>query len=115
MDAIDTALLGQGPAPLILRMFLLATGERGIGFRHVFGDRTVSIAEFELLSYCQQRVLEASSDEGRQQMSLDWAARKADQFEVKQVAEQITQQKPFDPERMTQEEFDAWLRENGLN
>lgn len=115
MDAIDAALLGQGTPPFILRAFLLATGERGIGFKPIFGDRMLTVAEFELLSYCQQRVLEASTDEGRQDMSINWANRKADQFEHQQVAENIVQQKPFDPERMTPEEFADWMRANGLN
>lgn len=95
-------------------MFLLATGERGIGFRHVFGDRVVTYAEFELLCYCQHRVLEASTDEGRQQMSLDYAARMTDKYEEQHVAENLIQQKPVDFERMTPEEFDAWMRENNL-
>lgn len=99
---------------MALRMFLLATGERGIGFRHVFGDRVVTYAEFELLSYCQQRVLEASTDEGRQNMNLNYSARMAEQYENQQVAENIIQQQPVDFERMTPEEFAAWMRENNL-
>ena len=114
MDAIDDALIGQGEPPLILRMFLLATGERGIGFKHVFGDRVVSVSEFEVLSYCQRRVLEASTDEGRQDISVAYAARKDAELEANKVAEKITQQKPFDPERMTPEEFQAWMRQNQL-
>jgi hypothetical protein len=74
----------------------------------------VGLAEFETLSYIQARVLEASTDEGRQNMGLAQSSRMAEKYEAQNTAENIIHQQPVDFERMTPEQFDAWMRENNL-
>lgn len=93
-----------------LRMFLLATGERGIGYHAVFGDTPLTWADFEELSYYQQRILLATSDEGREELRLSVTARNLDLIEAREQAfteRQATE--VFDPERMTPEEVAAWV------
>lgn len=94
-----------------LRMFLLATGERGIGYQAVFGDKPLSWAEFEEFSYYQQRILLASTEEGRNDIQLSLTARRLDEIEAREAQiEQMQASEPaFDPERMTPEEIAAWM------
>lgn len=108
---MDRALTGNGPAPLALRKFLLATGERGLGYHAVFGNHVLSIHEFELYSMIQQRVLLASDPEGRSEMRRDQAIFRA--IEMDKAEERGTYTPPTEPvdfERMSPEELDAWMR-----
>lgn len=96
-------------------MYMLATGERGIGYQAVFGDKPLTWAEFEELSYYQQRALQAASDEGRDDIRLSITSRKLDELEALEeqiVARQETE--VFDPERMTPEQVAAWIARHEL-
>lgn len=89
---------------------MLATGERGLGYRAVFGDRTLNIYEFELYSMIQQRVILASDPEGRNEMRRSQAINRAIELEKLEERGEVLSQTPVDFERMTPEEIDAWTR-----
>lgn len=110
-DAIDKAIAGEGPAPYALRKFILATGERGLGYRAVFGDRQLYIDEFELYYYIQQQVLRASTEEGMNDMKRDAAIRRAielEKLEAQGYAPPPTE--TLDLESMTPEQVAQWMR-----
>lgn len=96
-------MLGDGPAPLILRQVLLATGERGLGWEAV--QRITGAAEFARLEYVQRRLLQAATDDGRKAIGRERAEATALQW----VAQPVPPLAAFDPETATPEERAAWL------
>ncbi len=99
---MDDAVLGRGAAPFPLRQFLLATGERGLGWEAV--RRITSSAEFTLLEYLQTRVLQSQTDDGKRAIRLDQAAEAAVALEHAPVAPPPV----IDPETATPAEVAAW-------
>jgi len=88
----------------VLRQFLLATGERGLGWETV---RRLDAATFEQLCWIQQRVLLASSDEGRATIQQEQAIRVA-------VAREQQPPAPLpvcDPETATPAQLADWRRQ----
>lgn len=72
---------------MILRQYLLATGERGLGWEVV--NRIASAREFATLELVADRVALASSEEGRKQMQRDAAVRRADALDQTLGADRI--------------------------
>ena len=61
--------MGTGAPPECLRMYLMATGERGIGYAAVYGKTTIDTAqEWEVFWYMAQRVALAATDEGKEEI-----------------------------------------------
>lgn len=116
-DEVDAALLDNQPMPIELQEFLLATGERGIGFQAVYGPAPLTLPQFLTLSWIQQRVLSASSEEGRKELTSERANRKAidlDRRERERRAKGGAQAEPvpeiLDPARMTEAQLRAWQK-----
>lgn len=89
-------------------MFVLATGERGLGWQAVFGNRRMTAYEFELYSYIQNRVLLAASDDGKATISSEVAARDAIAYDQREKPQAIAIP-VFDPETMTPDQIADWV------
>lgn len=78
-------MIGEGPAPLCLRMYMLAAGINGtggLGARAIYGDRTLTWREFEEAWLCQQTILKAqSSEEGSREVKSDAGIRRTLELE----------------------------------
>lgn len=64
IEAVDLALLGEGPAPYCLRRQMLAAGINqvgGLGAALFYPPRPLTYREFELAWVLQQRILAAQS------------------------------------------------------
>lgn len=68
MAAIDAAVLGEGPMPVVLKRYLLATDQFGVGYEvaHRLQGR-----EFLTAWYMQRRLILVSTQEGRQQLETE--------------------------------------------
>lgn len=106
--------------PEALREYLLATGDRGIGWRAVYGDAPLSVEQYELLTWMQQRVALAATEEGRKELQRERAIEQAVAADV--AAEQAARTgiaapraiaPPFDPETMSPGEVADWLARYG--
>jgi len=86
---------------LDLRKYLLATGERGLGMFYV---ECMPIFDFEHAWVMMQLVNQASTKEGREQMSMLVAADTADKLDAGEIQQ-------VDPSKMTPEELEAWAQE----
>ncbi len=100
-----------------MQRFLLATGERGIGYAPVYGSAPLSLPDFQHLAYLQQRVLLAGTEDGRKEIAIGVAVRRAVEAETREVTAADSRvapaPPPFDPERMSAAEVDEWLRRYG--
>jgi hypothetical protein len=96
--------------PLVLQKFILATGERGIGYSAVFGPQPMTAEQFQLLFYCQQRTILASTEEGRKDISASVSIRRAIEMEEREAQGIVDPYRdmPMDFERMTPEQLEAW-------
>ncbi|MGZ6281714.1 MAG: hypothetical protein ACXWQ5_00205 [Ktedonobacterales bacterium] len=112
MDEVDRALFESGPVPLILKKYLLATGERGLGYQAVWGSEPLSAREFELLFWIAQRVALASTDEGKKEYQTDKAIRAAIAIENGEMQDPYASAGPVDFEAMTHEQYEEWMRRN---
>jgi hypothetical protein len=93
-------------------MFLLATGERGLGWDAV---RRLSFQEFELLWAIQQRVLERAAADTSDATNPAISARRAIQMEKMGVTMPEVLTRPFDPETATPDEIAAWMKAAGAH
>lgn len=115
MDEIDRALFESGPAPLILKKFLLATGERGLGYQAVWGSEPLTAREFELLFWIAQRVTLASTEDGKKDYHSEKAIRTAIALEEGAIADPYANEGPVDFEAMTPEQIDDWMRRHAAS
>lgn len=118
--------------PLALRDYLLATGERGIGWSVVYGDAPLTVEQYELLTWMQQRVALASTEEGRKTLGQERRLDDALAFEAAAAAAtsvaasvepgtpgppaviaRAAPVPPFDPETMDAAQVADWLARYG--
>ncbi len=103
---MEAALFDGQPAPLELRLFLLATGERGLGFETV---RQFSLHEFETYWMIQQAVLAAANEDSRR----DYQRTRAVQRAIALEHESLPPPTAVDVERMSPAELERWLQQMG--
>lgn len=73
-----------------MRKFLLATGERGLGFQAVYGVPSITTAQdFEMLWFLSQRVGMVQTEEGKEQIQLHHAVDAMKQAELQQETKPI--------------------------
>lgn len=113
---MDDALIGDAAPPEVLRDYLLAMGERGIGYAAVYGDAPLSVERYELLSWLQQRVALAATEEGRKSLGQERRMEAAIAFEAGAASVAGGARPappPFDAETMTPGEVADWLARYG--